>query len=155
MFSTLISFLGGSAFRLIWGEISAYLTARQNHKHELEMLEVQSKLEAAKHEQQLESIRVQAELGVKTIQVQADADLARADADAFAKMVEAGTKPSGIKWVDAWNALIRPLLATEMMILITLYYYNLDWKLDDKGWELAGAVIGVFIADRALFKRGK
>lgn len=155
MFSTLLSFLGGTAFRMIWGEVSAWLTARQEHQHEIERMRLQGDLDAAAHSRNLEAIRVQAELGVKTIQVQAEADVARIDADAFAKAVELTGKKTGISWVDAWNQSIRPLLATEMMLLISLHFYNKGWVLDDKGWELAGAALGIFVADRVLFRRGK
>ena len=30
MITTLISFFGGSVFRMLWGEISTYLTAKQD-----------------------------------------------------------------------------------------------------------------------------
>ena len=83
MLATLLSFLGGSAFRMLWGEISAAWTKYQDHKHELALLQVQAAMEAARHAQNLEAIRVQAELGVKTIAVQAEADIARTDADAL------------------------------------------------------------------------
>ena len=36
MISALVSFLGGSVFRMLWGEISAWLTKAQDHKHEIE-----------------------------------------------------------------------------------------------------------------------
>jgi len=69
----LFSFLGGSAFRMIWGEVSAYFTRKQEHAEEKERMELQGKLEAEQHARNMESIRVQAELGVKTIQMQATA----------------------------------------------------------------------------------
>lgn len=155
MFSTLVSFLGGSAFRMVWGEISHWLTARQEHAHEIERLRLQGEQDAAAHGRNLEAMRLQAELGVKTIQVQAEADISRADADAFAKAVELTGKSTGINWVDAWNASIRAALATEVMALITLHYYHAGWVLDANGWDLAGAALGVFVADRTLFRRGK
>lgn len=155
MLSTVFSFLGGTAFRMIWGEASAWLTARQDHRHELERMRLQGELDAAAHGRNIEAIRVQADLGVKTIQVQGEIDLARIDADAFSKAVELTGKTSGIGWVDAWNGAIRPLLATEMMLLISLHFYGKGWVLDDRGWELAGAALGIFVADRVLFRRGK
>jgi len=155
MFSTLLSFLGGSVFRMLWGEVSSWVTARQDHKHEVERMRLQGELDAAQHGRNLEAIRVQAELGVKTIQVQAEADIGRIDAEAFSKAVEGTSKPTGITWVDAWNGLIRPLLATECMLLVSLHFHSKGWVLDDRGWELAGAALGIFVADRVLFRRGK
>lgn len=151
----LVSFLGGSVFRMIWGELSSAWTSYQDHKHEIARLKLQAEFDAAQHLRNLESIRIQAELGVKTIQVQAEADVARIDAEMFSKGVELTGKTTGITWVDAWNACIRAALATECMVLITMYYHSVDWKLDANGWELAGAALGIFIADRSLFRRGK
>ena len=31
MFTALFSFLGGSAFRMIWGEVTAFVSKRQDH----------------------------------------------------------------------------------------------------------------------------
>ena len=56
MISALVSFLGGSVFRMIWGEASAYLNKRQDHRHETEMLKVQAELEQAKHGRDLEQM---------------------------------------------------------------------------------------------------
>ena len=42
MISAIISFLGGSVFRMIWGEVSTWVTAKQNHAQELERLRLQA-----------------------------------------------------------------------------------------------------------------
>lgn len=152
---TLMSFLGGGLFRTLWGEISSWLSARQDHKYEMERLRLQAELDAAQHARQQEAIRLQHELGVETIRVQADADLARLDAQAFATGVELTGRATGVRWVDAWAAAVRPLLATICTLLILLHFHRAGWVLDDRGWELVGAVLGVYVADRTLFKRGK
>jgi hypothetical protein len=151
----LFSFLGGSVFRMLWGEISSWWTAKQEHAHEMERMELQERLDAAAHGRNLEAIKLQADLGVQTIRVQGEVDLAKIDAETFRTGVEVAGKTTGITWVDAWNSAIRAALATECMLLISLYYYQNGWKLDANGWELAGAALGIFIADRHLFRRGK
>jgi hypothetical protein len=155
MFSALISFLGGSAFRLLWGEISAWVTAKQTHKQELAMLEAQAKFAAQTHAQNLESIRVQAELGVKTIHVQKDADLARIDAGAWAEAVSAVGRQTGIKFLDIWNGSIRPLLASIAIALVVFEAAKSGFQLTDWNRELVGAILGIYVADRTLSKRGK
>lgn len=155
MLATLLSFLGGSAFRMLWGEISAAWTKYQDHKHELALLQVQAAMEAARHAQNLEAIRVQAELGVKTIAVQAEADIARTDADAFRAGVEMTGKSSGNSWVDAWNGAIRPALATMCMLLWAAHVARSGFVLDEQGWSLLGAALGIYVADRTLAKRNK
>ena len=76
MISALFSFLGGSVFRMVWGEASAYLNKRQDHAHEVELLKVQSDLDQARHARDLEQMRLANELGVKMVEVQKDAAIA-------------------------------------------------------------------------------
>lgn len=155
MLSTLISFLGGSVFRMIWGEVSAWLTSRQDHKHEIERMRLQAELDAAQHLRMQETVRLQAELGVKTIQVQGEADLSKIDADVFGRGVESIGQKTGYALVDIWKGLVQPVLATICIILVVLNFHEKGWVLDERGWELCGAVLGLFVADRLLFRRGK
>ena len=154
MITALISFFGGSVFRMLWGEFSSWITKRQDHAQELDLLRLQESQAAAQHERNTASIRLQAELGVKTIQVQAESVVSEIETNAWLEAVKGTTKQVGIAWVDAWNAVIRPALATWAVAMITGHYL-LWWVLDDNGWALAGAALGIYIADRTLFKRGK
>lgn len=153
MFSALFSFLGGSAFRLIWEQISGWLNARQEHAHELERLRMQAELDAAQHARNLEAIRVQAELGVQTIRVQGEQDVARSEVDAWAAAVANAGKPSGIWLVDAWNGSIRPLAASISIFLWVVALNANGWKMTDWDRELVGVVLGFFFASRALVKK--
>lgn len=153
--SALISFLGGSAFRMVWGEVSAWLTARQEHRFELDRMKAQNDADAAQHARNQEAIRTQHEIGVDTIRVQATADLDRVDADAWRIAVDAVGRPVGIKWVDAWNAVIRPALATVSFAVICIEVYRHGFDLTEWHRELLGAILGIYVADRSLSKRGK
>lgn len=155
MFTTIISFFGGSVFRMIWGEVSSWMTARQDHGHEIDRMRLQGDLDAAAHKRSQEAIKTQAELGVQTIRVQGEADLSRIDADVFSKGVELTGRLTGFAVVDIWNGIIRPMLATECMLLWSLHLYRHNWTLDEQGWALVGAALGIFVADRSLLKRGK
>lgn len=153
--SALLSFLGGSAFRMVWGEVSSFLSKRQEHKLELERMRLQGELDAKQHERNQAAIRTQHELGVQTIRVQADADALRADADAFSAAVARAAQPSGIKWVDAWNASVRPSFATVVLGLWIASLAQADWALTAWSLDLMGSVAGFFFADRTLGKRGR
>lgn len=155
MFSGLIAFLGGSAFRMIWGELSAWLTTQQDHRHELERMRLQGDLEAAQHARNLESIRVQAELGVKTIAAQAEADLERIAGEAWGGLVSATTQMTGIWFVDVWNQSIRPLLATLAILVVVAEIVTAGFVMSEWSRELVGAILGIYTADRSLSKRGK
>lgn len=152
--SGLISFLGGSVFRMIWGEVAAWFTARQDHRFELDRLRLQAECDAAQHARNLEALRVQADLGVKTIQVQAEADLARADADAFRDAVQATGRAIGVPWVDAWNAMIRPGVATWAVVMLSAHEFGLV-ALSGLAADVACCALGIYLADRTLAKRAK
>lgn len=153
--TTLLSFLGGNAFRMIFGEIAAYFDKKREHEQEMARMELQGKLDAEQHARNLEAIRVQAELGVKTIQVQGEIDLDKLAAEGFNTAVELTGRMTGIKWVDAWNQSIRPFLATVCIFLWIRHVQMHTWTLDDYGWAIVGAALGIFVADRQLAKRGK
>lgn len=153
--SAVFSFFSGTAFRMIWGEISAFVTARQEHAQELDRLRLQGDLDAAAHARNLEAIKAQHDMGVEVIHVQSDADLAKIDADIFGQAVALTGKLSGFAIVDIWNGTIRPALASLCMILVALHFYRHNWTLDEQGWALVGASLGIFVADRSLFKRNK
>lgn len=154
MISALVSFLGGSVFRMLWGELSAWLTKAQDHKHELDRMHLQAELDRSQHQRHIESIRVQAELGVKTIQVQAEAAIGELEAQGWLEAVKGTTKTVGIKWVDAWNAVIRPGVATWAVLMMTAGELGL-MLLSDNTLAVTGAALGIYLADRNLMKRGK
>ena len=155
MFSALVSFLGGSIFRTIWGEASVWLTKKQDHAQELDRIKLQAESDAAAHTRNLETIRTQAEAGVKVIQQQAVSASQGIESEAWLEAVKGTNKTIGIWFIDAWNGVIRPAVATWAVVMITIHYSNNGWVLDDNGWGLCGAALGIYLADRALFKRGK
>ena len=155
MISALLSFLGGSVFRMVWGEASAYLNKRQDHAHEVAMLKIQQELDDARHARDLEQMRLASELGLKTIEAQKDAAIAAGELDAFSRAIEAAARPTGIKWVDAWNGSIRPSYATVALILWLVKVVAQGFKMDAFDAELLAVVAGFYFADRSLGKRGK
>jgi hypothetical protein len=155
MFSALLSFLGGSAFRMIWGEVASYFTAKQSHKYELERLKVQNDLDSAQHARNQEAIRTQAQLGIQTIEVQRDADIARTESDAWRLAVQAIGTPTGITWVDAWNAVIRPLLASCAIFVLAQEIIAAHGVPTPHVLYICDAILGMYVADRSLAKRGK
>ena len=151
----ILSFLGGNAFRLIFGEIAAYFSKKQEHAQEVERMKLQADLDAAQHERNQAAIRLQAELGVKTIQVQRDADLDRIDAGAWATAVADVGKKTGIRFLDIWNGAIRPALATMAAAIVIFEFAKNGFAMTDWDRELVGAILGIYVADRHLSKQGK
>ena len=155
MFSALFSFLGGSAFRMLWGEIAAWVSSKQEHSHEIERMRLQAELDAAQHARNLEAQRLQAELGIKEIAVRSEADLALKDLDVWGKTIDNAGKATGFILVDVWNGIIRPLVATIAVILWVLALNSQGWKMTEWDKEIVGVVFGFFFASRELAKRGK
>jgi hypothetical protein len=153
---SLLSFLGGTAFRMIWGELSSYFTRKQEHAQELERLEANERFNSAQHARSMEAIRVQADMGIKVIEAQNHAQLEQLDAQTFLEGVKATAVITGIRLIDAWNASIRPGVATWAIVMLTLEAFALIAKMDESGTKaVAYAALGLFLADRNLAKRGK
>lgn len=154
MISAILSFLGGSAFRMIWGEVSAFVTKRQDHQYELERMRMQADLEAERHLRQLESIRLQSELEIKVVQVKSEAAVDELETSAWLEAVKSTAKSVGVAWVDAWNAVIRPGLATWAIAMLTLNEFG-AFVITEGTASVCYAALGIYLADRALGKRGK
>lgn len=155
MISALFSFLGGSVFRMVWGEISSFLNKRQDHEHELAMMQAQAAYEDRAHQRTLENLRLQSELGVKMVEVQRDAAIAQGDADAFTEAMKNAFKPTGIPFVDTWNGVIRPAFATIAAGLWVMKLYTQGYKMDEFDVGLLAVIVGFFFADRSLRRNGK
>lgn len=152
--SAILSFFGGTAFRMIWGEISSFVTKWQDHKQEIERMELQGKLDIAAHDRNLAGIKIQADLGIKTIQVQGEVQVAETEAQGWLEAVKATATRVGIVWIDSWNAVIRPATATWALTMMTLDEFKVI-SMSENAWMIASAALGIYLADRTLFKRGK
>lgn len=148
--SAIISFLGGAAFRMIWGQFADVWTKWQDHKHEQAMLALQAELDDKRHARDCERIRLQAELGVKEVMVQADADIARIEANAFLLSSSRATEKTGIWLVDLWNGSIRPAAASIALYLWVVALNTAGWVMTDWDRQLVGVVIGFYFASRVL-----
>lgn len=151
----IISFLGGSAFRAVWGEVSTWLNNKQAHAQEMERMKLQSDLQVAQSAQQLAMLQATSAAGIQTIAAQSAAAMSQADADAFTAGIKAAVTPTGVKWVDAWNGMVRPAFASVVLVLwLSIVMRNnfvaTVWDLD-----LMGSIAGFYFADRSLRRNGK
>jgi len=155
MLAALFSFLGGSVFRMVWGEISSFVNKRQDHAHEMEMARLQNDMEAARAERDSKRIQLQHELQVKEVVVQGDVAIQSKEADAFIAAIQAAARPTGIKWVDGWNGAIRPSYATVALLLWLAKVGSQSFVMDEFDYSLLAVIAGFYFADRSLGKRGK
>lgn len=151
--SAILSFLGGSAFRLIWSHVAEYLNKHQEHKQEVERMRIQGQLDAQRHQQDCQRLQLQAELGIKEVMVHADAEVGKLEAEAFVEaMKNAIPKPTGIKWVDAWNNILRPFGVSMAYMLVILELATVNFMMTDWHRSLVGTMIGFIFASRELAK---
>jgi hypothetical protein len=155
MFSALFSFLGGSAFRMIWGEVASFIQKKQDQEFEIERLRLQGAMEAAQHERNMTAIKLQADLGVKVIEAQRDAAVLQVETDAWLAAVKDVGRQTGIRFLDIWNGSVRPLLATLAILVIVAEVIATGFILSEWHKELVAAILGLYVADRSLSKRGK
>lgn len=155
MFSALFSFLGGSAFRMVWGEVASYLNKKQDHDHECVRLRLEAELDAQRHERDMARIRLQSDLNVREVQVVSDAKVSEVEADAWLDAVRSVGRTTGYKFLDVWNGSVRPLLATVSLLVVVGEIIVNGFVLTDWDKELVAAILGIYVADRSLQKRGK
>lgn len=148
MFTALFSFLGGTAFRLIFGAVMDWLNKRQDHQAEMDTMRLQDELEDKRHNRNTESIRLQAELGVKQIEVQTAGAISTAEANAFVEAVRATRTVTGIGWVDAWNQAIRPAGASVSLAVWIATMMMAGFVLTDFDQTLISAFLGIFVGER-------
>lgn len=155
MISALISFLGGSVFRMLWGEIASFINKRQDNDHELKLLRLQSELDDRAHVRNQQALQLQAQLGIKVIEAQSQGEVDKIEADAFNQAMQRAFAPTGFALVDVWNGVIRPAAATIALVLWVAKLVSQGFQMSEWDMELTGAVLGFFFADRSLGKRGK
>jgi hypothetical protein len=153
--SALFSFLGGSVFRYVFGEISSYLTKHQDHKYEVEMRRLEADLAKEEHARTLEINAQLAALGIQTIRAKSDADIGLEETKAWKDAVIATQRKTGIQWLDAWRMSIQPALATIAIFLWVLAINENGYKMTEWDREIVGAILGMYLANRHLSSRGK
>lgn len=155
MFSALFSFLGGTAFRAIWGEASSWITNAQDHKHELAAMKLQAELDDKAHSREMERLRVSSELNIKQVEVKTQGEIEAKEIEAFIAAMPTVNAKTGIAWVDAWNGCIRPAAATIALLLWCSWIYSSGFNPTEWDKELVGVILGFYFAHRVFAARGK
>lgn len=106
MMESMIGTLLGGAFRLM-PELMSWLDKKDERKHELAMFD-----------KQLESDKLKVEAQQKLVELEGDIKLEQADIEAIVAATKEQGKLTGVKWVDAFSAAIRPLMALQWLIVL-------------------------------------
>jgi hypothetical protein len=150
MFGGLISFLGGTAFRWLLGEVLGFVKARDEHRAEMARMALQHEQDRDRAQWQREAMAAAAAEGLRIVEAQSVASASRAADDAFLAAIE-GVNEAGKRtdWIGAWNACIRPLLASVAIVLLVGQAVAPSvFILSALTLDLICAVLGVFVGER-------
>ncbi len=117
-------------------------------------MRLQAELDAMAHARNLEAQRLQADMGVKVIEAQSEARVNELMSEGWLESVRAVGRATGIAFVDGWNAVIRPGVATWSLVMITLGEFAVV-TLSANCLSVCSAALGIYLAERNLLKRGK
>lgn len=150
-------FLLGGIFRLV-PEVFRLYEGDKLREHEIKMLDKQLDLDKLKGQQQIDAIKV-------TGEVQIDSK----DADTWLEAIKAQGQLTGNKFIDGWNASIRPLITTwNVIVMYTLHKCATMYLVFSTGTDLERAIpalwtttdysimmsiIGFWFVDRSLRKQ--
>lgn len=154
----ILSFVFGGVFRLA-PELMKWLDKKDERKHELAMMD-----------KQMDADRLRAEAALKQIELEGELSLGKAEIDAIIAATRAQGQKSGVKWIDGFNSLLRPLIAFWWVIVLysgslCVQFYALVWKFNetvptavltvfgDQEKAIALSIIGFVFVDRAI-RRG-
>lgn len=156
MIETLIGTLFGGIFRLA-PEAIKFFDRKDERKHELGMFD-----------KQLEADKLRGQIALEQARVEAEGKLGAAEMQAIIAATKAQGMRTGIKWVDAINSLMRPLITFWwVIVLYTLALYaQYDaliaqghgglsallelWSVEEK--SIAASIISFWFVDRSLRK---
>ena len=103
---TVLSGVFGGILRLV-PEIIKYFNAKQEMKHELDMQEKAYQFQVLKGNQRVEEIQEQGRVEWNTGAI-----------GALTTAIKSQDEPSGIKWIDGFSKLIRPLITLQWVVLL-------------------------------------
>ena len=103
---TILSGMFGGALRLV-PELFKFLDAKNERKHELDMQDKAIEFQKLKGNQKIEEISVQGQ-----------ADWNTGALDALKVAIQDQGTPSGVKWIDGFSKLIRPLITFQWVVLL-------------------------------------
>lgn len=156
MIESLIGSLFGGIFRMA-PEVLKWLDRKDERKHELSMFD-----------KQLEADKLKGDQSLAQINAQADATIGAAEVQAVIEATKAQAMRSGVKWVDAVNSLMRPLITFWWVIVlytaalvaqyVSLLAVHQDymvtllklWGPDEKA--IVASIISFWFVDRSLRK---
>lgn len=166
----LLSLIFGGVFRLL-PSVMDWLHKGQDNAHELAMVDKQIELAKVQSAQKINEIQAQGEDTRATIAAQADGAVEASWSQALIDAIKGQGGMTGIKWVDALNQSVRPVLtywhclllytASKVVTLTVALQAKTPLAqlapilMTDFDHALVGSIMGFWFVDRALRKMGR
>ena len=106
MISTLLGGLMGGIFRFL-PELLKFLDAKNERSHELAMQDKALEFQKLKGDQRIDEINAQGQQDWNTRAL-----------DALKAAIEGQDAPNGIKWIDGFSKLMRPLITLQWVVFL-------------------------------------
>lgn len=160
MLTTLLTLFGGGlggVLRLVPAILKLF-TDQRDRDHEYRMTKLQLDIDKARSQQAIDLAHVQGDVAAEGGEMQA-----------YIEAIKGQGQITGVPWVDALNASVRPVLTYWWMSIFTIYKIStivaacLAWtSLNDfllKLWTMQDAgilsmILGFWFVDRAMRKQG-
>lgn len=158
MLTTLLTLLGGGLGGLLRfvPEILKLFTDQRDRDHEYRMTQLQLNIDKARADQAIDLVHAQGE-----------AAAAIGEMRAYLEAIKGQAQLTGVKWVDALNQSVRPVITYWWMVLFTVYkiaaivaaalaWTSLDaflaklWTAQDAG--ILAMILGFWFVDRSIRK---
>lgn len=157
-FGTLITLVGGGLgglLRFVPAAIKLFSDKKDND-HEYRMTQLQLKIDTARADREIDKVHAQGDL----------AEII-GGMEAYGEAIRAQGKLTGVRWVDALNQSVRPILTYWWQILFTVYklcvigaaivnwttfdaFVGSLWTMQD--WGIISMILGFWFVDRSLRK---
>jgi hypothetical protein len=145
MITSILALLGGGLGGLLrlLPEVMKIWTSKQDNAHELEMTQLQLQIDQSRSAQQIDLVHAQGAVAE--------------DAGEMAARIEAikgQSVMSGVKWIDAVNQSVRPMLTYWWMLLFSAFKVDqllkvgLSWG--DNDWLVLSSILSFWFVDRAI-----
>lgn len=110
--TSLFSLLGGGLGALLRFvlEIFKLFSEQKDRDHEFRMTQLQLDIDKARAVQQLDLVHAQGDVAMQA-----------GEMEAYVEAIKAQAQPSGVAWVDALNASVRPVVTYWWMALLSAY----------------------------------
>lgn len=120
------------------------ISKRQDNKHELEIRKQERETLQLNHTLALERVKAEAAVKMDETYYQAVAEEAKASREQLVEMIKQSFAPSGVAWIDAMNAAVRPISAMVILGMFVIAVLSFMFGVSAVNADFAQSMAGLF-----------